>query len=64
MLQIFADQATQTIRAHPELWYLWGDKRWTHVFRDDPRYVPPSAGRLDAPTPAEAASPIAPAGTT
>ena len=38
-LQWFADEFEQFVRQRPALWYLWGDKRWTRVFRGDPRYV-------------------------
>jgi len=43
-LQWFADLFTNAfLRPHPALWFLWGDKRWTRVFRGDPRYTPPLA---------------------
>jgi hypothetical protein len=39
-LQWFADLfTTEFVRPHPELWFLWGDKRWTRVFRGDSRYT-------------------------
>jgi lauroyl/myristoyl acyltransferase len=38
-LQWFADEFAAFVREDPPLWYLWGDKRWSRVFRDDPRYV-------------------------
>ena len=31
-LQWFADALTGFVTRVPELWYLWGDKRWTRVF--------------------------------
>ena len=40
-LQWFATGFTDFVRSAPELWYLWGDKRWTRVFRADPRYTQP-----------------------
>lgn len=44
-MQWFAGHFETFVRAEPALWYLWGDKRWTRVFRGDPRCV----RRLDAP---------------
>ncbi len=41
-MQCFAQAFECWARAHPQLWYLWGDKRWTRVFRDDPRFVTPT----------------------
>ncbi len=41
-LQWFATCFEEFLTAHPQLWYLWGDKRWTRVLRGDPSY----AGRL------------------
>lgn len=38
-LQWFADEFTRFVRTQPALWYLWGDKRWTRVFRGDRRYL-------------------------
>ncbi len=38
-MQWFAEHFERLVRATPELWYLWGDKRWTRVFRGDTRYV-------------------------
>ncbi len=37
-MQWFADQFQAWLTRHAALWYLWGDKRWTRVLRDDPRY--------------------------
>jgi lauroyl/myristoyl acyltransferase len=37
--QWFADEFERFLREQPALWYLWADKRWTRVFRGDPRYV-------------------------
>jgi len=38
-LQWFSDHLVNLLKQHPSLWYFWGDKRWTRVFRNDPRYV-------------------------
>ena len=38
-LQWFTDCFVDLLRAHPSLWFFWGDKRWDRVFRGDPRYV-------------------------
>jgi len=40
-MQWFARGFEHFVRTQPELWYLWGDKRWTRVFRGDPRYCGP-----------------------
>jgi lauroyl/myristoyl acyltransferase len=48
-LQWFASELARFLMAQPALWYLWGDKRWTRVLHDDPRYV-----RRLAPSPAQA----------
>lgn len=45
-VQWFADELAGFLRRAPELWYLWGDKRWTRVFRGDPRYSRRGAGGL------------------
>jgi hypothetical protein len=37
-MQWFADHFAQFLTAHAALWYLWGDKRWTQLLHDDPRY--------------------------
>jgi lauroyl/myristoyl acyltransferase len=37
-MQWFAGHLESFLRSRPALWYLWGDKRWTRVFRGDPRY--------------------------
>ena len=42
-MQWFADEFERFLREQPALWYLWADKRWTRVFRGDPRYVGPGA---------------------
>lgn len=42
-MQWFADRFADYLRAHPSLWFLWGDNRWTRVFRGDPRYTHPVA---------------------
>jgi lauroyl/myristoyl acyltransferase len=42
-MQWFADEFERFLRDQPALWYLWADKRWTRVFRGDPRYVAPLA---------------------
>ncbi len=41
-MQWFACGFEQFVRTEPALWYLWGDKRWTRVFRGDPRYHCPA----------------------
>lgn len=41
IMQWFARGFERFVRSQPELWYLWGDKRWTRVFRGDPRYSSP-----------------------
>ena len=38
-LQWFADGFEAFLRAAAPLWFFWGDKRWTRVFRGDPDYV-------------------------
>lgn len=39
-LQWFTDiLVNEFLRPHPALWFLWGDKRWTRVFRGDLRYT-------------------------
>ncbi len=41
-MQWFADlMVNEFLRPCPALWFLWGDKRWTRVFRGDPRYTRP-----------------------
>lgn len=37
-MQWFVDVFTEFLRQHPQLWFLWGDKRWTRMFHGDPRY--------------------------
>ena len=39
VMQVWADQFTAFARACPQAWFLWGDSRWTRVFRGDPRYA-------------------------
>lgn len=41
IMQWFARGFESFVRTQPALWYLWGDKRWTRVFRGDPRYAGP-----------------------
>lgn len=48
-LQWFAAHLERLLTQHPQLWYLWGDKRWTRVFRNDPRYTRPLPGAADLP---------------
>lgn len=36
-MQWFAEGFEEFVRAAPELWYLWGDKRWTRVLHGDAR---------------------------
>ena len=55
-LQWFATGFEQFLREHTACWYLWGDKRWTRVFRNDPRYVRPLGSSPEVP----AAHPLAP----
>ncbi len=41
-MQWFADvMVDDFLRRCPALWFLWGDKRWTRVFRGDARYTRP-----------------------
>lgn len=40
-MQWFATEFERFVRTQPELWYLWGDKRWTRVLHGDARYVRP-----------------------
>lgn len=42
-MQWFADRFVNYLRAHPSLWFLWGDSRWTRVFRGDPRFSQPAS---------------------
>jgi hypothetical protein len=44
-MQWYADLLEHWLRDAPELWYLWGDKRWTRVWQRDPAYcaTPPHA---------------------
>ncbi|MBN2445263.1 MAG: hypothetical protein JXO22_00940 [Phycisphaerae bacterium] len=37
-MQWFADGFAEFLKAAPELWFLWGDKRWTRVCAGDERY--------------------------
>ncbi len=37
-MQWFAEQFQAWLTQDAPLWYLWGDKRWTRVWHDDPRY--------------------------
>ena len=57
-LQWFTSEFERFLEAYPELWYLWGDKRWTCLLRGDPRYVRP----LDQPAATIAANPTEIAG--
>ena len=41
-MQWFADRFAEYLRANPSLWFLWGDNRWTRVFRLDPRFATPA----------------------
>ena len=38
-MQTWADHFDDFVRHCPELWFFWGDKRWTRVFQNDPRYT-------------------------
>ncbi len=40
--QEWANQFEAFVRDCPQAWFFWGDKRWTRVFQDDPRYTEPS----------------------
>jgi len=53
-LQWFADGFESFLRSHPPLWFFWGDKRWTRVFRGDPQYVRPLDRGEREPVPAAA----------
>ena len=37
-MQSWADDFEAFLRECPQAWFLWGDSRWTRVFRGDPRY--------------------------
>jgi lauroyl/myristoyl acyltransferase len=39
--QWYGDNLADFIRAEPALWFFWGDKRWTRIFHNDPRYTRP-----------------------
>jgi lauroyl/myristoyl acyltransferase len=39
LMQAFADCFESMVRAFPEQWYMWGDKRWARVFGNDVRYA-------------------------
>jgi lauroyl/myristoyl acyltransferase len=49
-MQWFADLFSVFLCEHAPLWYFWGDKRWTRVWRDDPRYVRGTHGEDVPPT--------------
>lgn len=52
VMQVWADQFTAFARACPQAWFLWGDSRWTRVFRGDPRYaatLPPESKSIGTP---------------
>jgi predicted LPLAT superfamily acyltransferase len=51
--QAWAVHFEDFLRAAPAAWFLWGDSRWTKVFRLDPRYARPHD---EAPRPGLAAS--------
>jgi len=38
-MQQWTDGFEKFLRECPQAWFLWGDSRWTRVFRCDPRYV-------------------------
>lgn len=38
-MQTWADGFDRFVRATPEGWFLWGDNRWTRVFKNDPEYT-------------------------
>ena len=37
-MQTWTDGFETFLRDCPQAWFLWGDSRWTRVFRGDPRY--------------------------
>lgn len=49
-MQWFASHFERFILHQPALWYLWGDKRWTRLLADDPRYMRPAVATC-SPTP-------------
>ena len=53
-MQWFAAGLERFLREQPPLWYLWGDKRWTRVFRGDAKYAAPLHERIAPPTGATA----------
>jgi len=60
-LQWFTDCFVDFLRAHPSLWFFWGDKRWARVFRGDLRYVQSAGANVD---PDRAPSAVRTAGVT
>ncbi len=40
-MQWFAERFESWVRESPAAWFLWGDNRWTKVFRGDRRYARP-----------------------
>lgn len=38
-MQQWTDEFERFVRAQPHAWFLWGDSRWTRVFRGDPKYT-------------------------
>ncbi len=40
-MQQWADPFQRFLTDTPQAWFLWGDSRWTRVFRGDPRYTAP-----------------------
>ncbi|HKQ47709.1 MAG TPA: hypothetical protein VJZ71_06555 [Phycisphaerae bacterium] len=49
VMQQWAEQFTAFVRACPQAWFLWGDSRWTRVFRGDPRYAVPETPKSQIP---------------
>ena len=41
--QAWARRFDVFLRDCPQAWFFWGDKRWTRVFHDDPRFTPGAA---------------------
>jgi lauroyl/myristoyl acyltransferase len=42
-MQQWASHFEAFVRACPEAWFLWGDSRWSRVFKLDPEYASPLA---------------------
>jgi lauroyl/myristoyl acyltransferase len=44
LMQVVAAAYEAQIRSAPDLWYFWGDKRWSAVCANEPKYVAADAG--------------------